>query len=145
MDSDKRNALGVHSSARSVALLAAPLMATTAGLMSHWWDPRQALLLPMGLAVLATAWAMSSGRHGWFLFFLSVGVGAAAWGFAQTVYVCAHALAGEPFDAERFGPQGAQAIGLIAAHALFLGVPTGAVAGLLLNLPPLRSSSLATD
>ena len=88
---------------------------------------------------------MSSGTRGWFTFFRSVGVGAATWGLAQTVYVCAHVVAGEPFDAERFGPQWSQAIGLIVAHALFLGIPTGAVAGLLLNLPPLRSSSLATD
>ena len=39
--------------------------------------------------------------------------------------------AGEPFDAGRFGPHWAQALALIAAHAAFLGIPTGAMAGLL--------------
>ena len=69
-------------------------------------------------------------------------VGAATWAGAQVVYVLAHVAAGEPFDAGRFGPQWAQALALIAAHAAFLGVPTGAVAGLLLNVPPLRGTRL---
>jgi hypothetical protein len=99
----------------------------------------------MGLAVLATAWAVTGGMRGWRAFFVAVGVGVGAWGLAQIVYVIAHVVAGETFDAERFGPQWAQALGLIVAHGLFLGVPTGAIAGLLLNLPPLRTSRLALD
>jgi len=36
---------------------------------------------------------------------------------------------GQRFHAERFGPQPLQAVGLVAAHGVFLGAPTGAVAG----------------
>ena len=41
-----------------------------------------------------------------------------------------HVAGGERFDAERFGPQWRQALGLIGVHALFLGAPTGVVAGI---------------
>ena len=43
-----------------------------------------------------------------------------------------HAARGQAFEAERFGPQWAQALGLIGVHALFLGAPTGIAAGALL-------------
>jgi hypothetical protein len=62
-------------------------------------------------------------------FLLTVMLGVATWAAAETVYVLLHVALGERFEAERFGPQPAQALGLIAAHALFLGLPTGAVAG----------------
>jgi hypothetical protein len=58
------------------------------------------------------------------------------------MYILAHIAAGEPLDAGRFGPQWEQALALIVAHALFLGIPTGTVAGLLLNVPPLRGLRL---
>ena len=46
--------------------------------------------------------------------------------------VCARELGGERFQAERFGPQWSQAVLLVAAHGVFLGVPTGiAVAAVL--------------
>jgi hypothetical protein len=123
-------------------LSAAPFAAVIAGLATHWWDLRQALLLPVGLAVLATSFALAKRRTRWQAFLLAVAVGAVTWGGAQTVYILAHLVAGEPLDAGRFGPQWAQALGLVAAHVVFLGIPTGAVAGLLLNLPPLHALRL---
>jgi fermentation-respiration switch protein FrsA (DUF1100 family) len=129
---------------RQLMTWAAPVAAVCSGIASHFWDPRQALLLPMGLAVLATSFAVAGEERGWRVFGFSVAIGAGAWALEQTTYVLAHVVAGEPFDAERFGPQWAQAIGLIAAHALFLGTPTGALAGLLLNVPPLRAVRTAS-
>jgi hypothetical protein len=55
---------------------------------------------------------------------------------AETVYAIIHVAAGERFHAERFGPQWSQAIGLIAAHGLFLGVPTGIAAAFMLQARP---------
>lgn len=123
-------------------LAAAPVAAVAAGLASHWWDPRQALLLPVGLAVLATSFVLAGDDRGWRAFFVAVIAGAATWGGAQAVYVVAHLAAGEPFDADRFGPQWAQAFALIVAHAALLGIPTGALAGLILNVPPFRGLRL---
>jgi hypothetical protein len=100
------------------------------------------LLLPVGLAILATSFVLADGRRGWRTWLQSVLVGAVTWAGAQVVYVFAHIVAGVPLDAERFGPQWAQALGLIVAHAVFLGIPSGAVAGLLLNIPPLRGRTL---
>ena len=57
----------------------------------------------------------------------------AAWAAAETLYVVLHAAQGERFDAERFGPQWRQALGLIGVHAVVLGAPTGIVAGVLLQ------------
>jgi hypothetical protein len=61
-------------------------------------------------------------------------LGVTTWGAAQTLYVILHAAQGERFDAPRFGPQPLQALGLIAAHALFLGAPTGLAAGAVLRV-----------
>jgi hypothetical protein len=64
----------------------------------------------------------------------AVPLGVMTWGLAQTVYVVLHAVQGERFDAPRFGPQPLQALGLIAAHALFLGAPTGLAAAVILYI-----------
>ncbi len=124
-----------------LAGFAAPVVAVLAGMAAQWLDFRALrlpLLLLVGFGVLATALVLADGRRGWRTFALAVGVGAAAWATEQTVYVMLHVALREPFEAERFGPQWSQAIILILAHGLFLGVPTGAFAGLLLHLPPLR-------
>lgn len=122
-------------------LFAAPVAAIVAGMAAQWLDFRALrvpLLLLVGFGVLTTALALAEGRRGWRTFVIAVGVGAAAWAGEQTVYVALHVALGEPFEAERFGPQWSQAIMLILAHGLFLGVPTGAFAGLLLHVPPIR-------
>jgi hypothetical protein len=56
-------------------------------------------------------------------------IGTSTWAAAEMLYVIIHGARGEAFEAERFGPQWAQALGLIGVHALFLGAPTGIVAG----------------
>ena len=52
-------------------------------------------------------------------------VGIATWGGRPGVYARHPAARASGFDADRFGPQWAQALGLIAAHALFLGLADG--------------------
>jgi hypothetical protein len=122
-----------------VALAAAPLAAVAAGLAAEWLDFR-ALRYPLLVLVLAgvtaTVFAVtwSGSRSAMRDSLLAVGIGAATWGAAESLYVVIHALRGEPFDAEGFGPQWSQALGLIAVHAAVLGGPTGAVAALFLRL-----------
>jgi len=123
--------------------LAAPAAAVLAGLAAEWLDfraLRYPLLLMVGLGVLATALAVLPRTGGWRAAALTVAIGIATWAAAETLYVVLHAAQGERFEAERFGPQPAQALGLIAAHALFLGVPTG-VAAALARAVILRASS----
>jgi hypothetical protein len=120
-------------------LVAAPAVALIAGIAAEWLD-FQALRYPLLGAVLAgvtvTAAALDPGRRQPALgqALRTVALGVATWGAAEAVYVIIHTLRGEPFDAGRFGPQPAQALGLIAVHALALGAPTGAVAAALLRL-----------
>ena len=90
-------------------------------------------LLPWLAGVTATAYAWTGGRGGWRPFVTAVAIGVAAWAAAETLYVVLHAAQGERFDAERFGPQWRQALGLIGVHAVVLGAPTGIVAGVLLQ------------
>jgi hypothetical protein len=123
-------------------LLAPPGAAVAAGMAAEWLDfraLRYPLLLMMLLAVVATALARESRREirsGFAAreFLLIIGIGVATWGAAETLYVVIHALRGEPFEAERFGPQWAQALGLIAVHAVVLGATTGAVAAVIVRL-----------
>ena len=63
---------------------------------------------------------------------IPIAAGIVTWAGAETLYVILHLVQGEPFEAERFGAQPAQAVGLIAAHGVFLGAPTGLAAALLL-------------
>ncbi len=65
-------------------------------------------------------------------FLRSTALGAGIWGAGGAVYAIVHVARGETFDADRFGPQWAQALGLIGVHALFLGVPTGIATALVL-------------
>ncbi len=127
--------------AGSVLLLGAPLAALLAGIAAEWLDFRALrvpLLAMVGLGVLATSYAISGTRAGVRPALTALITGVATWAAAETVYVGIHLARGEPFHAERFGPQPAQAVGLIAAHGLFLGAPTGLAAAALLHLPRLR-------
>ena len=120
----------------------APLVAILAGMAAEWLDFRALrvpLLLMVGFGVLATATALNRRRRGWPAFLTAIAVGSAAWAGAETVYAIIHVATGQRFDAERFGPQWSQAVILILAHGLFLGAPTGAVVGLLLQWPGLRA------
>lgn len=122
---------------RQALWLAAPLVAVLAGLAAEFLDFRALrvpLLLMVGLGVLGTSYAATQGRPGVREFAIAVAIGAATWAAAESLYVVLHVAAGEAFEAERFGPQWAQALGLIGAHGLFLGVPTGIAAGVLLHL-----------
>lgn len=125
-----------------IAVYGAPVMAILAGLAAEWLDfrgLRYPLLLIAGLGVLATAQAIHGWRPNLRAAALTVLLGAATWGAAESLYAAIHAARGEEFDAARFGPQWRQAIGLIAVHAGVLGVPTGvATAALLHALPSTR-------
>lgn len=119
----------------------APLAALLGGMAAEWLDFRALrvpLLLMVGLGVLATSYALTRGRTGTRPFLSAITAGAATWAAAEAVYAIIHVASGERFHAERFGPQWSQAAGLIAAHGLLLGVPTGIVAALMLHAPPLR-------
>lgn len=111
----------------------APFVAVAAGFAAEWLDfraLRYPLLLMVGLGVLATAVALLGPKRGLRPLALTVLLGMATWAAAETLYVLLHVAGGERFDAERFGPQWRQALGLIGVHALFLGAPTGVVAGI---------------
>lgn len=131
---------------RAVLLGGAPIAALLIGLSAEWLDFRELripLLLIAGFGVLATAYARYDERPGWQPLLPTLVIGMATWGAAQTIYVVLHTARGESFDAARFGPQWAQALGLIAAHMLFLGAPTGLAAALLLRLPFWRRAAAA--
>lgn len=122
--------------ARTPLLLGAPLVAVLAGLSAQWLDFRELrvpLLAMVGFGVLATAATLAGSRRGWRPFAMTTLVGIVTWAAAETVYVLLHVALGERFHAERFGPQWSQAIGLIAAHGVFLGAPTGATVGAFLQ------------
>jgi hypothetical protein len=122
--------------AGDILLLGAPTAAILAGIAAQWLDfnaLRYPLLLMVLAGVTATAYAITGGRAGWRAFAVTVAIGIATWCAAETLYVIIHTALGEPFDAERFGPQWSQALGLIAVHAFVLGLPTGVVAGVLLH------------
>jgi hypothetical protein len=129
---------------RRLLVFGAPLVGLLAGIAAEWLDFRELrvpLLLMVGLGVLATAAALTGPRPGtrpgWRMFTVAVASGVATWAGAEAVYTVIHGARGESFHAERFGPQWSQALGLIAAHGLFLGAPTGAAAGLMLQWRPL--------
>jgi hypothetical protein len=114
----------------------APLVALLGGMSAEWLDFRELrvpLLFMVGFGVLATAYRMTGTRAGWRAFAVAVLVGVATWAAVEGVYTITHVARGEQFHADRFGPQWSQAIGLIAAHGLFLGTPTGAAAGVMLQ------------
>lgn len=114
-------------------IFGAPLAAVLVGVSAEWLDVRALRypLLTMVLAgVAATAFAIESRGRGALVRALIIGV--STWAAAETLYVIIHAARGQAFEAERFGPQWAQALGLIGVHALFLGAPTGIAAGALL-------------
>ncbi|MBI5283877.1 MAG: hypothetical protein HY874_02175 [Chloroflexi bacterium] len=132
----------VRAPAQAARLLmaGAPLVALLGGIAAEWLDFRALrlpLLLIVGLGVLATSYAVSGTHTGVRPFLRTVAVGAVTWPAAETVYAVIHAAGGERFHAERFGSQWSQAIGLIAAHGLFLGTPTGIAAALMLHAPAL--------
>lgn len=118
-------------------LWAADALVVALGGMSAEWLDFRALRVPLlamaGCGVLAAAWAMTRGRTGLRPFLSTVAAGAATWAAIEALYVVIHLAAGERFHAERFGPQWSQAIGLVAAHGLFLGVPTGVAVALVLH------------
>lgn len=121
---------------RALLSFGAPAAAVLAGVAGEWLDVRALrypLLFAVGLGVLATAYALFGARPGLRATLLSVALGAATWGAAETLYVLIHAARGEAFEADRFGPQWAQALGLIGVHALVLGMPTGAGTAALLH------------
>lgn len=106
------------------------------GISAEWLDFRELrvpLLAMAGCGVLAAAWAITRGRTGVRPFVETVIAGAATWAAIEATYVVIHLAGGERFHAERFGPQWSQAIGLIAAHGVFLGVPTGVAVAVVLH------------
>jgi hypothetical protein len=113
--------------------------------MSAEWLDFRALRLPLllivGCGVLATAYALGGRARDWRAASRTVFVGIATWAGVQCVYSVIHLASGERFRADRFGPQWSQAIGLIAAHGLFLGAPTGIVAALVLWFAASRGPS----
>jgi len=126
----------------SPLLLGAPVAAVLAGLGAEFVDFRELrvlFLLGVGFGVLATSYALTGARPGWRTLGLASLVGVATWGGGEALYTIIHASRGELFHAERFGPQPMQALGLIAAHGLFLGLPTGLAAGAMLHWPRLRA------
>jgi hypothetical protein len=132
--------------APSLLVLGAPLVAVLAGLSAQWLDFRELrvpLLFMVGFGVLATAHAVVGLRRGWRAFGVATLVGVATWAAAETVYAVVHVALGERFHADRFGPQWSQAIGLIAAHGVFLGAPTGLVAGAILQAAAWRRARIA--
>jgi hypothetical protein len=114
-----------------------PAAALVAGIAAEWLDfraLRYPLLFMVGAGVLATAFALFGHERTLRAFALTALLGVATWAAAEAIYVVIHATRGETFDADRFGPQWAQALGLIGVHALFLGLPTGIVAGVVRQL-----------
>jgi hypothetical protein len=112
----------------------APAAAIAAGLFSSLTEFRewQELILVMMVAgAAAGAVGLAGDRDGRRLALTALALGPAMWAGAQVVYVAVQLVQGDPFEADRFGPQWVQAVGLIAAHAVFLGVPTGLAAALL--------------
>lgn len=138
---EQEAALAAEAGGRPLAmLLAAPAVAIAAGLAAQWLDfraLRYPLLLLVGTGVLLTAIALARGARGWRPAAMTVVLGAATWGAAETLYVMIHAATGQQFDAPRFGSQPMQALGLIGVHTGVLGVPTGAAAAGLLHVPAL--------
>jgi hypothetical protein len=119
---------------RTLLASGAVVGAVIVGVGGEWLDFRALrvpILLAVGVGVLAAA--CSFPRRGGIVDSVRTAlVGAATWGAGGVLYVIVHLARGESFDASRFGPQWSQALGLIAVHALLLGVPTGiAVAGLM--------------
>jgi len=117
--------------------LAAPAAAALAGIAAEWLDFRALrwpILALMVAGAAATTGAVAGGRGGWRAFGIAVVTGVLAWALAQCVYVIIHVARGGVFDVSR-GPeaQWAQALVLIAAHGVALGLPTGVAAGVLLQ------------
>jgi hypothetical protein len=134
--------------AGDVFVLAAPTAAVILGCVAQWLDFRELrvpLLLIAGVGVLGTASVLARGRQPGRLLLTSMVLGMLTWAAGESVYVVLHVALGESFHAERFGPQPLQAIGLIAAHGVFLGAPTGIVAGLLLIAVQRRRTAVASD
>jgi hypothetical protein len=122
-------------------LAGAPAALALAGGAAEWLDfraLRYPILLVMLAGVVLTARALETSAQGDLVrrqaVVRTVAIGVGAWAAAESLYVVIHALRGQPFDAERFGPQWAQALGLIAVHALVLGAPTGVAAAAVLRL-----------
>lgn len=112
-------------------LFAAPVAAVAAGMGAEWLDfraLRYPLLLMMGLGVVVTGYALVGDRTGWKAAVKTVVLGVSAWAAAQTFYVVLHLALGGRLNFEMFDSQPAQAAGLIVAHGVFLGAPTGGVA-----------------
>jgi len=122
---------------RQLLLLAAPGAALLDSVAAEFFDfraLREPLLLMVGLGVLATSYALYDDRPGLRPFALTSAFGVATWALAISGYAVLHAARGGAFD---FGPmadspQLVQALGLIAAHGILLGGPTGLAAALLL-------------
>lgn len=126
---------------RSLLIYGAPLAALLAGMAAEWLGFRALrlpLLLMVGFGVLATLLAAGRGQRGWPTFVAGVGIGFLTWAGAELVYAIIHLATGQRFDAGRFGPQWSQGVMLVLAHGLFLGAPTGVVAGLLAHAPGVR-------
>lgn len=116
----------------AVLASAAPAAALVAGVLSAFTDfraLREPILLMMVVAVALSAASATRGARERHVFWTAVVLGAATWAGSQMVYVALQIARQEPFEADLFGPQWSQALGLVAAHAAFLGVPTGIAAG----------------
>jgi hypothetical protein len=128
---------GRSSLASLIAILPVALVALAAGLSAEFLDFR-ALRVPILLLVLSGVIAgvrlVNIGRPGHRIAIALVS-GAAAWGGAQLVYAVIHASRGRTFDfnAWPWEAQASQAAGLILAHAVFLGLPTGIAAAVVVE------------
>jgi hypothetical protein len=122
---------------RQLLLLGAPVAALVDRVAAEFFDfraLREPLLLMVGLGVLATSYAPTGERTVWRPLALTMALGMATWTLAISGYAVLHAARGGAFD---FGPmadspQLVQALGLIAAHGILLGGPTGLAAAVLL-------------
>lgn len=117
-----------------VLAVGAAAAAITTGLLSaltEFREWRELILVMMVAGAAMGAAGLHRGSDDRRLTLTAFVLGPAMWALAQIVYVMVQLGRGEPFEADRFGPQWAQALGLIAAHAVFLGTPTGVAAALL--------------
>lgn len=124
--------------------MAAPVVAVLAGLAAEWLDFRALrvpLLTMVGLGVLGTSYAVTRGRPGMPEFLVTIGLGGLTWAGAESVYALVHVARGEMFHLDAGGPQAVQAVALIAAHGVILGLPTGLAVAILVHAIGLRRTA----
>lgn len=123
---------------RYAALASAPAAAVVAGLAAEWLDfraLRAPILIMVVAAVLITGGALIGGRRDGGAFATITLVGVLAWTAVSAVFVAVHGTRGESFmfGEEYLDQQWMRAAGVIVAHGLLLGAPTGVAAALIVH------------